>query len=52
MVGELTLSHLDRSDATCELCHDVVQGGIGTIPHKLEGREDCTVCHKSTPLSG
>lgn len=44
-VGALPASHAKRTDAMCTICHSPVATLPAVIPHSLEGRQDCTMCH-------
>jgi hypothetical protein len=31
----------------CTVCHEPVSGGIPKVPHQIEGRTDCLLCHEA-----
>ena len=48
------VSHVDRPNDTCMWCHapsaDVQTTAPPVIPHKLEGRDKCLMCHLSETM--
>jgi hypothetical protein len=48
-VPDVPESHKGRTVETCMWCHgpdsDMVKIGAPAIPHTLEGRDNCTMCH-------
>jgi hypothetical protein len=48
------VSHVDRPDDTCMWCHapdaDVQATAPPPIPHKMEGRSRCLMCHLSETM--
>lgn len=48
-VPDVPASHADRPDATCLWCHGpdaaMLTKDASAIPHDLEGKAQCTMCH-------
>ncbi len=49
-IPQIPESHADYDNDVCQGCHAEAgaeaAGGAPAIPHELEGREDCTACHR------